>query len=183
MIIRHSSYTKIFEWPILDIYSFNYVTDIRSSSLVGGLHCSKIQCSLQVFWFLFFGCVHSLQQFLGQGSNPWHSNDPSSCSDNTRSLTWWPHKELLVFFFLSYKQWPYYSNQKSWWPNLMKNFSVIREQNSLARSSTPLILTQFPNIKILDPRGPLKPQMQLDMSCQDQTLWKHNLGKSVTSRF
>ena len=87
------------------------------------------------------------------------------------------------FFFLSYKQWPYYSNQKSWWPNLMKNFSVIREQNSLARSSTPLILTQFPNIKILDPRGPLKPQMQLDMSCQDQTLWKHNLGKSVTSRF
>ena len=35
----------------------------------------------------FFGCAHDIWKFLGQGSNPGHSNDLSCCSDNTGSLT------------------------------------------------------------------------------------------------
>ena len=37
-----------------------------------------------------------MQKFLGQGSNPYHSSDPSHCSDNVRSLT---TRELNKMYF------------------------------------------------------------------------------------
>ena len=47
----------------------------------------------------FFGHTHSMQKFPGLGSNPSHSSDLSSCSDNTRSLTGCTTGELLIFDF------------------------------------------------------------------------------------
>lgn len=39
---------------------------------------------------------------------------------------------------------------------------MTREQNSLPRSSAPIILTQFPNNKTLGPGGTLKPSAVRD---------------------
>ena len=52
----------------------------------------------------FFCHAHGMQKFLGQGSNPCHSGDPSHCSDNTGSSTHYTARELplnnfLLFFF------------------------------------------------------------------------------------
>ena len=37
--------------------------------------------------FIYFDHVHSIWKFLGQGSNPYHSSNPSHSSGNTKSLT------------------------------------------------------------------------------------------------
>ena len=41
-----------------------------------------------------------MQKISGQGSKLHHSSHPSHCSDNTRSLTHWATRELLVNIFL-----------------------------------------------------------------------------------
>ena len=48
---------------------------------------------------LFFGHIHGMQKFPGQGSNPHHSSDPSHSSDNTGSLTHQSTRELLGTHF------------------------------------------------------------------------------------
>ena len=39
------------------------------------------------FFFFLFGHTLGMQKFLGQGSNPNHSSNPSRSGDNTRYLT------------------------------------------------------------------------------------------------
>ena len=51
--------------------------------------------SLIFYLFIYFGGTLDMWKFPGQGSNPCHSNDPSSCSDNARSLTHCATRELL----------------------------------------------------------------------------------------
>ena len=57
--------------------------------------------------FFFFIC--STQKFLGQVLNPCHSNDPSPCSDNAKSLTCCLTGELPKLFYmnigLKYRMW------------------------------------------------------------------------------
>ena len=52
-----------------------------------------------IFHLFFFGCAHGKWKFPGQGSNPWHTSNPSHCSDNTGSLTCCTKRELLDFIF------------------------------------------------------------------------------------
>ena len=52
--------------------------------------------------FSFFCHTHGMPRFLGQGSNPSHSSNPSWCSDNTRSLTHRATRGPLFSFFLSF---------------------------------------------------------------------------------
>ena len=49
---------------------------------------------MNFFFFLFFGCTHSMWKFQGQGLNMSHSSDPSHSSDNTRPLTHLAIREL-----------------------------------------------------------------------------------------
>ena len=54
--------------------------------------------------FLFFaggqgGCLHDMEKFPSQGSNPYHSSNSSHSSDNARYLTHCTTRELLSFFF------------------------------------------------------------------------------------
>lgn len=44
---------------------------------------------------LFFGSAHGMQSFLGQGSNPCHSSEPSLCSDKVGTFT----RFVNAFFF------------------------------------------------------------------------------------
>ena len=53
-----------------------------------------------ILFYLFFGHSHSIWKFLGQGSNPCHSSNPSHCSDTTRFLTHCATKELQDFIIL-----------------------------------------------------------------------------------
>ena len=48
-----------------------------------------------------FGCACSMWKFPDQGSNLHHSSDPSHCSDNARSLTSCPTRELQRMFLYS----------------------------------------------------------------------------------
>ena len=47
--------------------------------------------------YLFF-CAHSMWNFSVQGSNPHHSNDPSCCNNNTRFLTCYAIREIMLLF-------------------------------------------------------------------------------------
>ena len=47
-----------------------------------------------IMHFPFIRCAHSMQKFLGQGSNPCRS------SDNTKSLTARPPQNSNTFFFI-----------------------------------------------------------------------------------
>ena len=49
----------------------------------------------------FFGHIHVMWIFLGQGLNLCHSSDPSHSSDNTGSLTYYTTRKLWNFFFYS----------------------------------------------------------------------------------
>ena len=49
-----------------------------------------------VIYLFFFGHAHSIQKFPVQGSNLCHSNHPSCCIDNARSLTHCATRELLI---------------------------------------------------------------------------------------
>ena len=42
---------------------------------------------------------HSMWKFLGYGSNPCHSSNPSCCSDSPGSLTHCASRELLAYLF------------------------------------------------------------------------------------
>ena len=55
--------------------------------------CLKYHLLFYLFIYLF-GHVCRMWNFLGQGSNPWHSSDLSRCSDNVRSLTHCATREL-----------------------------------------------------------------------------------------
>ena len=52
--------------------------------------------------FFFFGHIHGIQKFLGQGSNPGHSSNLSHSSDNTGSLTQCATREFPNLFFIFY---------------------------------------------------------------------------------
>ena len=41
--------------------------------------------------YIYIGCAHSMQKFLGQERNLYHSSDPSHSSDNPGSLTLLSH--------------------------------------------------------------------------------------------
>ena len=47
----------------------------------------------------FYGYIHTMQKFPGQGSNPCHNGDLSHSSDNAGSLTHWAIRELPVKLF------------------------------------------------------------------------------------
>lgn len=48
-----------------------------------------------VLWQLpFFGHTCSISEFLGQGFNPYHSNDQSCCGEDAGSLNHWATEEL-----------------------------------------------------------------------------------------
>ena len=49
---------------------------------------------LLFFPFFFFGCIHSMWMFPGQGSNLHHSSKKSYHSDNTGYLTCWATREF-----------------------------------------------------------------------------------------
>ena len=52
--------------------------------------CSFLFLSLSLFFFfvfVFFGHVCGMWKFLGQGSNPHHSSDPSDCRDNAGPIS------------------------------------------------------------------------------------------------
>ena len=53
------------------------------------------QVVLFIYLFIYFGCTHGMQKFLGQGSNLLHSSNLSHSSDNAGSLTYWAIRELL----------------------------------------------------------------------------------------
>ena len=58
--------------------------------------------SFSSFFFFFFGRSCGMWKFPGQGWHACHSNKPSRCNDNTRSLTCYATREfllLLLFFF------------------------------------------------------------------------------------
>ena len=46
-----------------------------------------------------FGHAHGMWKFPGQGLNPCNSGNPRHCSDDTRSLTPCPTRELLLSAF------------------------------------------------------------------------------------
>lgn len=54
-----------------------------------------------VCFVLFFWLHCTMWKFLGQGSNPHHSSNPSCCSDNTGSLTCCATGEILALFFFA----------------------------------------------------------------------------------
>ena len=51
------------------------------------------------FFFFFFGYIHSLWKFPGQGLSLHHNSDPSCCSDNDGSLARCTTRELLCMFY------------------------------------------------------------------------------------
>ena len=51
------------------------------------------------FILFYFGYTHSMWKFLGQGSNPHHSSNPSHCLGNARSLTHCATGELEIFLY------------------------------------------------------------------------------------
>ena len=59
-------------------------------------------------WYLknfFFGCVHSMWKFPGQGLNQCHSSDLSRCSDHARSLILCATRELLFTWYFKRFSW------------------------------------------------------------------------------
>ena len=72
--------------------------------------CLKYHLLFYLFIY-FFGHVCRMWNFLGQGSNPWHSSDLSRCSDNVRSLTHCATRELQNTI-CSYMQFTAYSFQE-----------------------------------------------------------------------
>ena len=58
------------------------------------------------WFFCFFPCAWGMWKFLGQGLNVHPRSGPSPCSDNTRSLTHYPTRDLpkllYSFFFWSF---------------------------------------------------------------------------------
>ena len=54
------------------------------------------------FFFFFFGGTQGTWMFLGQGSNPSHSCDPSCCRDNAGSLTCWATAGTPFAYFFSF---------------------------------------------------------------------------------
>ena len=58
---------------------------------------------LSFFFFLFFGHVHGMWKFLGQGLNLYHSSNPRHSGDNTDSLSHWAIRELLIWWFVPSK--------------------------------------------------------------------------------
>ena len=70
---------------------FSFITNIYVISTLGvpyhksqNIHFYLVYKSFSLF---FFGCVHGMWKFLGQGSNPCHSSSQSYCSDSAGSLT------------------------------------------------------------------------------------------------
>ena len=54
-------------------------------------------CLFVCFCFCFcFCCTHDMWKFLGQGLDPYHSNDPSCYRDNTTSLTHCTTRDLRI---------------------------------------------------------------------------------------
>ena len=53
-----------------------------------------------LFFFFYFGSSLGVQKFLGQGSNPCCSHDPSRSSDNTGSLTFCAIRERFQSAFI-----------------------------------------------------------------------------------
>ena len=63
--------------------------------------------TLRAFLFFFFSFWPCMWKFPGQGSNLSHSSDPNHSSDNARSLTHYPTRELPLkaFFYSSFIFW------------------------------------------------------------------------------
>ena len=59
-------------------------------------------CLAWLFYLFIFGHSHSMQHFLGRGSNPCHSSDLSHSGDNIRSWTHWATRESFVLFYYSW---------------------------------------------------------------------------------
>ena len=57
------------------------------------------------FILILFGCTHDMWKFLGQGSNPCHSNDPSHCSDKAKSLTQCATREVIFILKTQHPIW------------------------------------------------------------------------------
>ena len=71
---------------------------LRDDCEIWGMHPEALDAVLYFFVRLFW--LHPWHvTFPGQGSNPCHSSDPSSSSDNTVSLNHCPTRELLSFDF------------------------------------------------------------------------------------
>ena len=84
------------QFPLL--YFFYSIDNLPTHSKTTPLLC------LFSVSFSFFVHAHSMWKFLGQGSNPHHSSNPSRCNDNARSLTHCTKREFpfyhSIFFFL-----------------------------------------------------------------------------------
>lgn len=84
-IYTHSVYTHIILCCTVCIYIILYIPCMHILALYCIYDVHKYTCMVYkqyvLIFFFFFGHVHSMQRFLGQGSNVCHSRD------NARSLT------------------------------------------------------------------------------------------------
>ena len=72
-------------------------------------------------WLLFCSLGHpwGMWKFPGQGSILCHSSSPSHCIDNTRSLTHWTTRKLLIHYWLRW-----WFQRCVHWPKLIKLFTL-----------------------------------------------------------
>ena len=118
----------------------------------------SLEKPLFVFSFFFFGFIHGMQKFPGQGSNMHHSSHLSSCSDNAGSLTHWATREHLnLFFKLSELQFIYQQHGNNYSTYFMGTSGRVEEmmyakpfEQSLAPSECSEILVLFGERKAND---------------------------------
>ena len=93
-------------WAVVQAgISSSDLTPTLGTSMCQGCSHKKIKKkkkkrTIEPSFYYFFAHAHTMQKFLGQGSNPHHSSNWSHCSGNTRSLTCCAARELPEPFFL-----------------------------------------------------------------------------------
>ena len=87
-----------FTTQILCFFSTSVCISALTAPLIWGSNLESQRHSVLFLFVCFFGCVHSMQKFWGQGSNPYHSSNQIHSSGNARPLTCWDTRELPGLF-------------------------------------------------------------------------------------
>ena len=110
---------------------------------------------LSALRFLFFGCVHDIWTFPGQGSNLPHSSNLMHFSDHARSLILCATRELLFCHFFSFLSFLFVFVGPHLWPMEVPRLGVELELQLLAYTTA----TAVPD-----------PSSVCDLHC---SLWQH----------